>query len=715
MSFWLLWRRRLHSPSLFYNGLDIGLVCGRMLLAAFLFIFPLKSSAAQSILVQWDFEKIWTGHKTDLSSSFVSSAVGACSLLTEQSQEWKNTVGIVKAPSDEDARIRRVKGSAPFSRSLAIGMSSTQRGVPNLDAYSLGFSISMGKGWEPSEFSSLCFDLGYDTMLSGYYAPTAQLYVSRNGSDWELLGECKTPDIGEGAHNFNDSFYIEGGLSVPLKPLGIIYPGETIYFRLAIGENGPSEMNDDQRHIILDNITLLASVPGAAPEQHFIVFAEKGKFAGWPANNGAWSWGDEFLVGFERWDYLARDDNHSIDPNGSSEIMFLRSIDGGISWNLEYHENIKLKVNADSLQEGECCDYSSPDLAIRLRDGIMWCSNNRGESWSEPMRIPGTQAFSFQARTSYIVDGKYSAWFFLTSKALNGEKPTRERSTVWRSDTGGLTFDYISMLGAADMFSQVPEEGEAYSIMPSVVRLGESHFVAAARELTRRDKWIQIYESKDGCRSWVPISKVAIGAHNPPALLRLAGSRLALIYGARETSPRGIYAILSEDAGKTWCEPIILRGDAASWDFGYPVAFLRSDGAVVMLYYYTSKEQPEQHIAATVWKPPVRSKPIIRTENQRLLYAFTDNYSLAPDGSPIANGIIEYLPLLKVPQDGELSISFSPLRKEYVYEVQQSADLQDWISVKSFPGGSSERQVIQADTLAKAGKLFLRVKVSERP
>jgi hypothetical protein len=34
--------------------------------------------------------------------------------------------------------------------------------------------------------------------------------------------------------------------------------------------------------------------------QQIKVYSEPGRFAGWPANHGIWSWGDELLVGFSR-------------------------------------------------------------------------------------------------------------------------------------------------------------------------------------------------------------------------------------------------------------------------------------------------------------------------------------------------------------------------------------------------------------------------------
>src|SRR3954469_9668579 len=32
--------------------------------------------------------------------------------------------------------------------------------------------------------------------------------------------------------------------------------------------------------------------------RHVMIYHKPGRFAGWPANHGIWSWGDEILVGF---------------------------------------------------------------------------------------------------------------------------------------------------------------------------------------------------------------------------------------------------------------------------------------------------------------------------------------------------------------------------------------------------------------------------------
>ena len=50
-----------------------------------------------------------------------------------------------------------------------------------------------------------------------------------------------------------------------------------------------------------------------------------------------------------------------------------------------------------------------------------------------------------------------------------------------------------------------------------------------------------------------------------------------------------------------WGDEIHLRDDGRNWDFGYTRTIQRTDGKLVTLYYYTTIENSEQHIAATIW------------------------------------------------------------------------------------------------------------------
>ena len=115
--------------------------------------------------------------------------------------------------------------------------------------------------------------------------------------------------------------------------------------------------------------------------------------------------------------------------------------------------------------------------------------------------------------------------------------------------------------------------------------------------------WIDVYRSTDDGQSWQFLSKGAdtgMRNGNPPNLLRLMDGRLCLAYGYRAT-PYGIRAKLSHDEGETWEDEIVLRDDGRTWDLGYPRMVQRPDGKLVTIYYYSTAENPEQHIAATIW------------------------------------------------------------------------------------------------------------------
>src|SRR5215831_3082779 len=74
----------------------------------------------------------------------------------------------------------------------------------------------------------------------------------------------------------------------------------------------------------------------AAASRHVMVYHEKGQFAGWPANHGIWSWGDEILVGFSAGTYKdLGPDRHAIDRDRPERHLLARSKDGGLTWKVE--------------------------------------------------------------------------------------------------------------------------------------------------------------------------------------------------------------------------------------------------------------------------------------------------------------------------------------------------------------------------------------------
>jgi len=344
--------------------------------------------------------------------------------------------------------------------------------------------------------------------------------------------------------------------------------------------------------------------------KHVIVYKEAGRFCGWPANCGVWSWGDEILVGFKLGYYKEKKSDHSYDKSKPRELVMARSLDGGESWRLERPKGLYKK-------EASPCpgiDFTHPDLAIRCRGSKFHVSYDRGRTWEGPYKLPSFGNWELTARTDYVINGKSDCFFFISAQK---PKTVKEDKNFWngedrafciRTTDGGKTFKFVSWMTHEPLFIR--------SVMPSTVRCSETKLISALRRrlklhslLNSPNKsvlnWIDVYVSNDNGITWNYLSKVASTGEwngNPPSLVRLDDGRLCVTYGYRD-KPYGIRAKISKDEGRTWSETIILRQDGRTWDLGYTRTVKRSDGKLVTIYYYTTKENPEQHIAATIWTP----------------------------------------------------------------------------------------------------------------
>lgn len=106
-------------------------------------------------------------------------------------------------------------------------------------------------------------------------------------------------------------------------------------------------------------------------------------------------------------------------------------------------------------------------------------------------------------------------------------------------------------------------------------------------------------ESTDGGKTWaVPRS---IGVWGLPShLLRLQDGRLLMTYGHRRP-PLGNQARVSSDHGRTWSEAMILSGDGASGDLGYPSTAQLDDGSLVTVWYELMRGSPRAVLRQAHW------------------------------------------------------------------------------------------------------------------
>ena len=361
--------------------------------------------------------------------------------------------------------------------------------------------------------------------------------------------------------------------------------------------------------------------------KHVTVYRETGRFAGWPANYGVWSWGDEIALGFTLGYTDPEGGFHARDKERPFVNMEARSMDGGETWKVipmpcktpgnrglsaDEHMNEGLRVGEalDGEHGPTDCpgnvDFSHPDFALMcartgLRPGVCsfwYYSQDRCQSWKGPFRLPMWGQTGIAARTDYLVDSADRCTLFLTANKRNG---LEGRVFAARSYDGGHKFGFLSWLS---------EEPAGFQIMPASLRLSNGHILVAVRctergEFTASKHWIDTYLSEDDGLTWVHVGRPVPASGqggNPPTLTLLKDGRIVLTYGYR-AAPYGIRARISDTTGTNWSEEIVLRDDGGNADIGYPRTVLRPDGSLVTAYYYNDTPEGERYIGATIWKP----------------------------------------------------------------------------------------------------------------
>jgi predicted neuraminidase/polygalacturonase len=348
---------------------------------------------------------------------------------------------------------------------------------------------------------------------------------------------------------------------------------------------------------------------------HVKVYAEPGRFGGWPANHGIWSWDNEILVGFSAGYFKDRGpERHAIDPGKPEEHLLARSRDGGVTWSIENPAAAGALIPVGKALHGitppglkekpwqDCpggIDFTHPDFALTVRmtdvdagPARFYYSTERGHTWEGPFRLPLFGQKGIAARTDYVVNGQRDCLLFLTAAKTNGREG---RPLCVRTTDGGKTWQFVSWIGA---------EPRGYAIMPATVRLGVNELLTAIRCRNGEKTWIETYRSLDDGQSWQLDTTPApeLGEGNPPSLLRLKDGRLCLAYGYR-APPYGIRARLSGGDGRSWGREIILRRDGGGRDLGYPRTVQRPDGKIVTVYYFHDTPKGDRYIGATIWDP----------------------------------------------------------------------------------------------------------------
>jgi hypothetical protein len=348
---------------------------------------------------------------------------------------------------------------------------------------------------------------------------------------------------------------------------------------------------------------------------HTKVYYEPGRFGGWPANHGIWSWGNEVLVGFSCGYYLDRGDRHHIDPDKPEEHLLARSHNGGETWDIENPASDGYLIpQGDSLHGTElpgveiptpmACpgsiDFKHEDFALTTRmsstkkgPARFLYSYDRGHRWEGPFALPDFGRSGIAARTDYLADSGAVCTLFLTATKLDDKEG---RPFCCRSQDGGKNWEFLSWIGP---------EPNGFGIMPGSARLSESDIYVVVRRREGPRRWISAHLSEDNGKTWKDMADPVddLGEGNPPSLVLMKDGRLSLTYGDRK-EPYSMCAKLSEDSGKTWEGPFILRDDGTCKDLGYARSVQRSDGKIVTVYYFSDPEAaPDRYIGCSIFDP----------------------------------------------------------------------------------------------------------------
>lgn len=352
--------------------------------------------------------------------------------------------------------------------------------------------------------------------------------------------------------------------------------------------------------------------------EHTIAAVQKDYFHGWPANNGVWVWGNEILVGFTQVEY-ANADGHNIKEGAPFKSLLARSKDGGKTWVMFDPENYVGDGGTKSKLQ-DPVNFKHEKFAMRVfgstyhgntdPEAGFYYSYDKGNTWNGPFFLGDIHKHKrFESRlltprTDYIALSEKECLIFITSR-IDGTGLSDDISVIKTSD-GGLTFEIISPW-------VVPCQDPYRNAMPNTVQIAKDEFVMVARRRNISDRnqcWIDAYKSVDGGYSWKFASKVGdTGEHNgnPPAMVKLDDGRLCAIYGNRTTLQ--ILGRYSNDNGATWEPEFVIRDDFIQTetgrmrDLGYPRIVQTKEGNLVAIYYWATNENPQQYIAASIWKP----------------------------------------------------------------------------------------------------------------
>lgn len=194
-------------------------------------------------------------------------------------------------------------------------------------------------------------------------------------------------------------------------------------------------------------------------------------------------------------------------------------------------------------------------------------STDEGATWSGPYRCDVNSPHG----PIQLSDGRL---LYAGKELWHGE----HRNGVCQSTDDGVTWTWLAAIPTRQGDNQ-----DGYHELHAV-EAADGRLVVQIRNHNQKNSGETLQsESTDGGRTWSEPHEIGVWGL-PSHLLRLADGRLLMTYGHRRP-PYGNQARTSADGGRTWSEAMILSGDGAGGDLGYPSTVQLADGSLLTVWY----------------------------------------------------------------------------------------------------------------------------------
>lgn len=196
-------------------------------------------------------------------------------------------------------------------------------------------------------------------------------------------------------------------------------------------------------------------------------------------------------------------------------------------------------------------------------------SNDKGNSWSEPMQLDFGPEYIFLYCYGDILTANDGALLLCLAWMCEGDQ--HWRTGLARSHDGGKTWGELTQIAMG-----IDDE-------KSLCRLPSGRLVAVMRNFLKPS---QIAFSDDDGRTWTETRSLPLIGQCPSLLYTRSGVLMCAFRQQTPGRPRGVGLAFSRDGGETWAEtdPLYVSPDNY-WDCAYPNLLELTPGEYAAFYY----------------------------------------------------------------------------------------------------------------------------------